>query len=222
MTCLRSSTSVRERYAQITAKLASDLLDQFHTSNVAVLESKAAPLKIAPSTITKTRDIGVQTEPELIPLSKRGSSSGTAMEDVSSIVNLQNAVAQLQAQLAQHEAELVRAHSTARALEANLHQREVRVRKLEAEYDKLRAEKVRLPLVRVCGRFPSYVLSLIGYVSLESLPPGNRPRYGHGNPPECKCRGRKAARGDTQLSSAFQSVVPKYQERGRKKGQGPS
>lgn len=154
----RFSASVREQYAQITAKLASDLLNQFRTSNVAVLEGKAAPTPIVPPTATQKHDIGVQTELESIPLSNRGSSSETAVEDILSSATLQNTIEQLQAQCARHEAELVRAHSVARVLEANLHQREVHVRSLEADYDKLRAEKVTLPFVRLCRGFPSYVL----------------------------------------------------------------
>lgn len=149
------STSVREQYVQIAAKLASDLLDQFRTSNAPVFENKAAPSTLIPPTTTKTCNVGVQTEPESITLSKRGPSSETVLEHVSSTVNLQNTIEQLQAQLARRDAELVRAHSIARALEANLHQRETHLRNIEADYDTLRAEKVRLPFGSRSSRIPS-------------------------------------------------------------------
>ena len=144
VTHLSFSASVREQYAKITAKLASDLLDQGRTSNGVAFESKAPPPRLAPPSITQKHDVGVQTELESIPLSKSGSSSGTDVESVSISANLQNVIEQLQGQLAHHEAELARTHSIARALEANLHQREVHLRKLEADCDRIRAEKVRL------------------------------------------------------------------------------
>lgn len=144
VTDLSFSASVREQYAKITSKLASDLLDQFRTSNRAVFEGKAAPpTPVSPST-TQKRHIGVQTELGSSPISKHGSSSETVVENASSSANLRNVIEQLQGQLAQHEAELARTHSIARALEANLHQREVHLRNIEADCDKLRAEKVRL------------------------------------------------------------------------------
>jgi hypothetical protein len=140
-----SSASVREQYAQITAKLASDLLGQLRTSNGTAFESKPAPPTLIPPSATKKRDAGVQTELESTPLSKRGSSAETPVEDASSSANLQNVIEQLQGQLALYEVELTRAHSVARALEANLHQRDVHVRTLEADCEKLRAEKARIP-----------------------------------------------------------------------------
>jgi len=138
------SASVREHYAEITTKLALDVLDQYHTSNAAVFESKNAPPTPLPPSISQKRDIGVQTELESSPISRRESSSETAVEDASSSANLRNVIEQLQGQLAQLEAELARTHSVARALEANLHQRDVHLRNLEADCDRLRAEKVRL------------------------------------------------------------------------------
>lgn len=144
VTHLSCSASVREQYAKITAKLASDLLDHGRTSNGVAFENKAPPPRLAPPSITQKRDVGVQTELESIPLLTRGSSSGINVESASISANLQNVIEQLHGQLAHHEAELARTHSIARALEANLHQREVHLRKLEGDYERIRAEKVRL------------------------------------------------------------------------------